>query len=233
MIKIVRSEDRGSADYGWLKAFYSFSFGNHFDPENVQFGPLRVMNYDTIQPGGGFPTHPHDNMEIITIILEGALEHQDSTGKKEVIRSGEVQRMTAGSGIMHSEFNHSNSDIVRLLQIWLFPNQKNLAPSYDQRKFDEKLKTNSLLKVVSSNKNNDTIFINQDAEIYLSDLYCEKGIQFDVRAGRGIYIYTIEGEIELNSHSLHTGDAAKIEDETQLKIKAKKDSKIILFDLKM
>lgn len=179
MIEIRKSNERGKTKIDWLESYHSFSFGEYYDPSNIYFGPLRVMNDDIILAGGGFPTHPHRDMEIVTIVLEGTVAHKDSTGGEGTITVNEIQRMTAGKGIQHSEFNPSDSEVLKLLQIWFIPNQQGLNPSYEQRKFSHEEKKNKLLKVVSGTKEEGIIFINQDAEIFLSDLDKGKEIKYD------------------------------------------------------
>jgi len=171
MIQIRKSTERGHANYGWLNTYYTFSFADYNDPKHVHFRALRVMNEDTIAPGRGFGTHPHDNMEIVTYVLEGALEHRDSMGNGEVLKAGEFQRMSAGSGITHSEFNPSSTEPVHLYQIWLFPKTRNVAPSYEQKRFDEAKRLNTLQLVASPDGADGSLTINQDARIYLASNY--------------------------------------------------------------
>jgi len=233
MIEVRKSSERGHTEIDWLNSRHSFSFGEYYDPENIHFGPLRVMNDDIIQSGEGFPTHPHRDMEIITIVLEGTVAHKDSSGGEGTITVNEVQRMTAGKGIMHSEFNASDTEILKLLQIWFIPNQQGLTPGYEQKKFSHEEKKNKLLKVVSGKKEEGIIFINQDAEIFLSDLEKGKEITYNLNINRGMYVHVIDGSLNINDVSLLPGDAAKITLENQIKISASVDSKIILFDLIM
>lgn len=233
MIEVVKSTDRGKTLMGWLESYHSFSFNRHYDPDNVQFGPLRVLNDDKVQPDAGFSMHPHDNMEIVTIIIKGALEHQDSMGTKEVIRENEVQRMTAGSGIMHSEYNPSNTELVHLLQIWFIPNKRSLTPSYDQKKFSPELRKNKWLKIVDGENINGIISINQDAKIFLSDLQKGNELSYPASNGRGLYLYLIDGNIKINDMLLNTGDAVKISDEEELRVSAQQDSNLVLFDVNL
>jgi quercetin 2,3-dioxygenase len=232
MMEIKRSKERGHTQFDWLDSRHSFSFGEYYDPSNIHFGPLRVINDDIIQPGEGFPTHPHRDMEIVTIILEGTVAHKDSSGGKGTITVNEVQRMTAGSGIYHSEFNDSDTEILKLLQIWFIPNTLGLTPSYEQKKFSHEMKKNKLLKVVSGNKEDGIIFINQDAEIFLSDLEPGIEIEFDLKKNRGAYLHLINGAVNVNGTALLSGDAVKIEEE-KFVIIADEESKIILFDMSM
>lgn len=233
MIEIRRSNERGRTKIDWLDSYHSFSFGEYYDPTNLHFGPLRVMNDDLILPDSGFPTHPHNNMEIVTIILEGTVAHKDSSGGEGTITVNEVQRMTAGSGIRHSEFNPSAVEDLKLLQIWFIPNKQGLTPSYEQKKFSHEDKQNKLLKVVSGVKEDGVIFINQDAVIYLSDLDKGKQVTYKVLDGRGVYVHVIEGSANVNGQSLNSGDAAKLTEEKEISISAETDSKIILFDMTM
>jgi redox-sensitive bicupin YhaK (pirin superfamily) len=233
MIEVKKSDERGHTEIDWLNSRHSFSFGEYYDPENIHFGPLRVMNDDIIQPGEGFPTHPHRDMEIVTIVLEGTVAHKDSSGGEGTITVNEVQRMTAGKGIMHSEFNASDIEVLKLLQIWFIPNKQGLTPGYEQKKFSHEEKKNKLLKVVSGKKEDGIIFINQDADIFLSDLENGKEIIYNLNINRGMYIHVIDGSLNVNNVSILPGDAAKITQENQIKISASVDSKIILFDLIM
>jgi redox-sensitive bicupin YhaK (pirin superfamily) len=233
MIEIRKNNERGKTKIDWLESYHSFSFGEYYDPSNIHFGHLRVMNDDIIQAGEGFPTHPHRDMEIVTIVLEGTVAHKDSTGGEGTITVNEIQRMTAGKGIQHSEFNPSDSEVLKLLQIWFIPNQQGLNPSYEQRKFSHEKKKDKLLKVVSGKKEEGIIFINQDAEIFLSDLDTGKEIKYEIKENRGVYLHLIEGTINVNGISLLPGDAVKVVNEEQLLINAVKNSKIILFDFGM
>jgi redox-sensitive bicupin YhaK (pirin superfamily) len=231
VIEVRKSNKRGHTKIDWLDSRHSFSFGEYYDPGNIHFGPLRVMNDDIIQPGEGFPTHPHRDMEIVTIILEGTVTHKDSSGGEGTITVNEIQRMTAGKGILHSEFNASDTEILKLLQIWFIPNKQGLTPSYEQIKFSHEEKKNKLLKVVSGKKEDGIIFINQDAEIFLSDLEKGKIIQYKLSKERSVYLHVINGTINVNDISLNNGDAVKITEEDQINISAAENSNIILFDL--
>jgi quercetin 2,3-dioxygenase len=231
MIEVRKSNERGRTKIDWLDSYHSFSFGDYYDPTNLHFGPLRVLNDDLIQPGGGFPTHPHKEMEIVTIVTEGTVTHKDSSGGHGTISVNEIQRMTAGRGIFHSEFNNSNFDELKLYQIWFLPNKQNLEPSYEQKKYSNADKKNKLLKVVSNRKEDGIIFINQDADIFLSDLESDTILDYNIGNNRGGYIHVIEGRIVVNGIPLANGDAVKISDEKRISIKGEEDSKIILFDL--
>lgn len=233
MIEKRKNGERGRTKIDWLESYHSFSFGEYYDSSNIHFGPLRVMNDDIIQAGGGFPTHPHSDMEIVTIVLEGTVAHKDSTGGEGTITVNEIQRMTAGKGIQHSEFNPSHSEVLRLIQIWFIPNQRGLKPSYEQKKFSYEEKKNNLLKVVSGRKEDGIIFINQDAEIFLSDLDKEKEIKYEIDTNRGAYLHLIEGAVNVNGMSLLPGDAVKLFQEKILVVNSLESSKIILFDMAM
>lgn len=233
MITIKKSNERGRTKWEWLESYHSFSFGEYYDSENMHFGPLRVINDDIVAPGGGFPTHPHQNMEIVTYVLSGALEHKDSTGTHEVIRVGELQKMTAGKGVYHSEFNGSQNNSVHLLQIWIIPNKAGLEPSYDQRLWSLEDRKNKLLKVASPNLNEDTIFINQDSSIYISSLEAGKELPFNNEDGRGIYLHIISGEVELDNQIYTNGDAIQVTENEIFKLKAITDAELIAFEVKM
>ena len=203
MNKIVyRSEDRGKANHGWLDSKFSFSFAEYYDPQKINFGMLRVLNDDIISPGTGFGTHPHNNMEIITIVLNGGLEHRDSMGTGSVIHKNEVQVMSAGSGITHSEYNHSDSDSLNLLQLWIFPKEKNIKPRYDQKYFYPDQKLNQLVTVVSGFNEEGSLYINQNAEIKLGDFEKDQNLKYKLRANCGIYLFLINGRVEVLNESL-------------------------------
>lgn len=231
MIEVKKSNERGHTKIDWLDSRHSFSFGEYYDPKNIHFGSLRVINDDIIQPGEGFPTHPHRDMEIVTIILEGTVAHKDSSGGEGTITVNEIQRMTAGKGIMHSEFNASDTETLKLLQIWFIPNQQGLTPGYEQKKFSHEQKRNKLLKVVSGNREEGIIFINQDAEIFLSDLDTGIKLNYEVKDKRGVYIQLVEGTLNVNGNKIEKGDALKISSEKNLELTAEKNAKIVLFDI--
>ncbi len=233
MLKVVKSESRGKTELDWLESYHSFSFGHHFDPENVQFGPIRVLNDDKIAPASGFPKHPHNDMEIITIALDGELTHEDSAGGRGVIRPGEVQRMTAGIGVYHSEFNNSQDKEAHILQIWFIPDKKGYEPSYEQKDYDINKTKNKLLKLVSKKDGDGIVNINQDAELYKSELETDSSINYDLSDQRGIYIYMIDGNLDVNGTHIQKGDALKIENENSIGIKAIENSSFILFDVSL
>jgi redox-sensitive bicupin YhaK (pirin superfamily) len=231
MFEIIKSYQRGRTRIEWLDSYHSFSFGEYYDPHKIHFGPLRVLNDDEIQPAAGFPTHPHSDMEIVTIVYKGTVAHKDSTGGEGTISTNEIQRMTAGTGIYHSEFNASDSEILKLLQIWFIPNQRGLTPSYEQKKISHEEKKNKLVKVVSGKKEDGIIFINQDAEIYLADLDENGKLTYISQKYRGVYIQLVKGILNVNGLQIQNGDAIKITGETNLDIAAEVDSQIVLFDV--
>ncbi len=226
------SESRGQADHGWLKSRHTFSFADYYNPERMNFGALRVLNDDFIAPGMGFGTHPHKDMEIITIPLSGALQHKDSMGNTEVIRKGEVQIMSAGTGIRHSEFNASSSDEVTLLQIWVFPNKEGITPRYEQKDFSKIDKQNKFLPVVTPDRREGSVLINQNAFFYLGDL--KEGAPITYRKtskDQGVYLFVINGEIILNNTKFRSRDAAGIENQDEISILALADSEILLIEV--
>lgn len=237
MFKIRHRNERGKTKTDWLTSFHTFSFAQYYDSAHMGFGDLRVINDDVIAPGGGFDMHHHDNMEIITVVLEGSLEHKDSFGHTGVLASGMVQVMSAGSGITHSEYNHSRSKFgepVHLLQIWILTETANLKPQYNQKKFDTEKMLNDLALIVSKDGESDSLTINQNAKIYQSILEKDKSINFEADKKHKYWIQVAEGSIELNSQPLDAGDGLTIENESVLlRIKGKdKESNFLLFSLK-
>ncbi len=231
MIDIIRSETRGGADHGWLRAKHTFSFADYHDPARVQFGPLRVINEDRIAPGTGFDTHPHRDMEIVTYIIDGAIEHKDSMGNGTVITAGEVQRMTAGTGVLHSEFNHSRDRELHLLQIWIFPEQNNLEPGYEQVRYSRDEKLNRLRLIGSRDGRDGSITIHQDVSLYASVLEAGKNLSLDIEHGRRAFVQVISGDLDINGEALGSGDGAQIEGENTIAIAATADAEFLLFDL--
>lgn len=228
------SAGRGSADYGWLKARYSFSFSGWYNPEKVHFGALRVLNDDIVAGGGGFPEHPHDNMEIITIPLKGALKHKDSTGGSGVITAGDVQVMSAGTGVEHSEFNASATDEVNLLQIWLFPKEKNIPPRYDQKTFSEADRKNKWHVFVQPDKTDDSLQINQDAVFARTALEAGKELAYEARfAGNGFYVFVIDGAITIGDSQLGKRDAIGISETGKITVKAEANAEVLLIEVPM
>lgn len=231
MIRIRKAEDRGSADHGWLQARHTFSFAGYRDVEYMGFRSLRVMNEDRIAAGQGFGTHPHHDMEIVTYVLEGALEHKDSMGNGEVLRPGEFQRMSAGTGITHSEFNPSSTKPTHLYQIWLLPSQKGVKPSYEQKQFPENERRNQLRLVASPTADDGSLLIQQDARIYLGSLDAREQVSYELKPERHAWIQVLRGAVTVNNQSLTTSDGAAVSDETALMIAATNDAEIMLFDL--
>ncbi len=233
MKKIIhRADERGKAEFGWLNSRHSFSFGNYYDPEKERFGLLRVLNDDIVEPGQGFGTHPHNNMEIISIVLKGQLAHKDSMGSGSVIKEGDVQVMSAGTGITHSEFNPSDEEKVNFLQIWIFPKERGLKPRYDQKNF--KLEKNNLLKVVSGENSNSSLFINQNASIFRSKIDKNFRINFNLsNKNNGVYLFVLEGSIKLDAELINKRDAIGIYDTDSFFFSANEDSEIILIEVPM
>lgn len=235
-IQIRKSHERGTADHGWLKANFSFSFANYFNPNNIQFGMLRVLNDDTIAAGMGFGTHPHDNMEIITIPLAGGLRHRDSMGNEKVVSYGEVQVMSAGTGIYHSEMNASSTEIAKTLQIWVFPNQQNVTPRYDQKAFDLASQINQWITVVSPNTQpiEGAIWVYQDTFFSMGEFEANQSIDYQTKiAGNGLYLFLIAGEVVLNDSTLGERDAAEITDVTSINLKTTAAATILLIEVPM
>ncbi|MBP1931415.1 pirin family protein [Ammoniphilus resinae] len=233
MIKIYPAEERYSGNHGWLQCNFSFSFADYYDPSNLQFGPLRVFNDDYIQPQKGFGTHPHRDMEIVTFILKGQLKHEDNTGGSEILKPGEVQRMSAGTGILHSEINSSSDEVTNSLQLWFQPLEKGITPSYEQKKYDQMATKNRLLPVVSHRMKSENIaYIHQDLTIYMSDLGADKKVVFNQEHGRKIYVFVIEGNLSLNEgYQLKRRDAARITDLTHLDLTSSQGASFMLIDL--
>ncbi|PTX43309.1 hypothetical protein C8P64_1836 [Christiangramia gaetbulicola] len=229
------ADSRGKANYGWLNANYSFSFANFFDPKKVQFGLLRVLNDDHVKPGMGFGTHPHQNMEIISIPLKGEIRHKDSMDHTEVIKAGEVQVMSAGTGVEHSEFNSSNEEL-NMLQIWIFPEKNGLEPRYDQKDFSGLMKENQLVNVVSprSDQSENSLFINQQAYLHLGDFDTGRKIEYELKKEKhGVYVFLIEGEANIADASLKKRDAIGIWNTNKFSMEFKKPSKVLLIEVPM
>jgi redox-sensitive bicupin YhaK (pirin superfamily) len=231
MIEIIKSEERHHEDLGWLSTYWHFSFAEYTDPANMNWGTLRVFNDDVIQPAQGFGTHPHRDMEIVTYVLEGELEHRDNQGNTGVIHPGEVQVMSAGTGIFHSEFNHAKDRPVHLLQLWITPRTKRLKPRWEQRRFATADRRGILLPIVSAGNVSETLSIDQDATIYVSALPAGEIVHHKSRAGRKAYVFVIGGALTLNGRPLRPGDQARIADEPELTLMATEDAELILLDL--
>jgi redox-sensitive bicupin YhaK (pirin superfamily) len=231
MFDIIQSETRGAADHGWLRAKHTFSFASYFNPERVEFGSLRVINEDRIAPGKGFGTHPHRDMEIITYVIDGAIEHKDSMGNGTIITPGEVQRMTAGTGVQHSEFNHSQDKELHLLQIWIYPEKNGLEPGYEQTRFPREEKLNRLRLVGSRDGRSGSVTIHQDVNLYASVLEPGKSVSLDLPDDRKVFLQLIRGNISVNGQALSAGDGLQIEGERALQIGADSEAEFLLFDM--
>lgn len=231
MINIRRSEERGGGDYGWLNTKHTFSFDQFHDPKWMGFRSLRVINEDHVAPAAGFPLHPHRDMEIITYLLSGELEHKDSLGTGSVIRPGDGQRMSAGRGIRHSEMNPSVSESAHLLQIWLMPDKQGHEPSYEQREFPEKEKRGKLRLIASPDGKDGSVTIHQDAKLYVSLLSPGQEVTHELGKGRYAWLQVAKGAVELNGKKLAQGDGVAVSDESKLVIKGTQDAEVLLFDL--
>jgi len=232
MNQILRpSAARGAADFGWLKSRHSFSFGSYYDPAHIGFGALRVINEDRVEPSAGFGTHPHRNMEIISYVISGALEHKDSLGTGSVIRPGELQRMTAGTGVTHSEYNHSDDDLVHFLQIWIVPERDGLEPGYEQKTFPQEERTDALRLLGSRDARDGSVTIHQDVDLYGSVLTADKSLTFGIRPGRKVWIQMGRGRLTANGQVLEAGDGLGIPDAGPLALTAGETSEVRLFDL--
>ncbi len=230
MILVRSANERGHANHGWLDSYHTFSFGHYYDPKHTHFHALRVINDDTVAPGAGFGAHPHNDMEIVTYVTQGALEHKDSLGTGSVIRPGDVQRMSAGTGVTHSEYNHSQTESVKFLQIWIFPEQKGLEPSYEQKHFTDAEKLNRLRLIASQDGRDGSLTIHQNASIYASKL--EKGamVEHQLVDGNSVWLHVVQGSLQLNGVALSGGDGVAVEQEKQLHITANAESEVLLFE---
>ena len=231
MIQIRKSNDRGHANHGWLDSRFSFSFAEYYDPKHVEFRTLRVMNDDHIAGGGGFPTHPHRDMEIVTYVLDGTLAHKDSMGNGSTIRPGDVQYMSAGTGVAHSEFNASDKEPVHMYQIWMFPDKNGYKPAYDQKQFDAAEKQGKLRLVVSPDGREGSVKIRQDNELYGTVLAPGQAVKHSLKPERHAYVQVARGRVTLNGHELETGDGAAISAEKAVELVGLKDAEVLLFDL--
>ena len=231
MITLRKSSDRGHADYGWLRSDHTFSFADYYDPQEMGWGPLRVINEDRVEPSKGFGTHGHRDMEIISYVLSGQLQHKDSMGNGTVIRPGDVQRMSAGTGVQHSEFNPSPNALVHFLQIWIEPEARGIAPSYEEKYFSPEDKRGRLRLVASRDGRDGSVTIHQDADLFASLLSPNEQLVHPIAAGRLVFLHLVTGAVRVNDVALETGDAAKIQAEEALVIAADVDSELLLFDL--
>lgn len=232
MISVRKADERGTSRISWLDSRHTFSFSDYHDPRHMGFGPLRVINDDRVAPAGGFGTHGHRDMEIITYVLDGALAHSDSLGTGSVIRPGDVQKMSAGSGIRHSEFNHSKTEPVHFLQIWIVPDRDGIAPGYQQLSFSRESKLGKLLLVASDEKRDDIIHIQQDAKMYVTVLEsAEQRVTHALAPGRHAWVHVATGNVVVNGHALQAGDGAAVTDESKVEISGSPSGEVLLFDL--
>lgn len=233
MIKITKENQHYRGESDWLDTYHHFSFAEYYDPSKVNFGPLRVFNDDIIKPGTGFDFHQHQDMEIVTYVIDGILEHKDSLGNHGLVQPGEIQRMSAGTGVFHSEFNHSDTKPLRLLQMWVFSDTRGLKPSWEQKRYSKDDRKNKLLSVIGPKYANqkDRLAISQDATFYISSLESDSEVEHDIKRGRIAYLFVIDGKITVNGKIMNTRDAAEIQDEDVVKMKGQKESEIILIDL--
>jgi redox-sensitive bicupin YhaK (pirin superfamily) len=231
MVKIRKAKERGHANHGWLDTYHTFSFADYWDPRHMGWGPLRVINEDRVAGGTGFPTHPHRDMEIITYVLEGALEHRDSLGTGSVIRPGEVQRMSAGTGVRHSEYNASKTEPVHLLQIWIEPSRAGIAPGYEQKTFPESERRGKLRLIAAADGRDGAVTIHQDAAVYATTLARGERVEHAVAAGRLGWLQIARGALLLNGERLDQGDGAALENERRVTLEALEPAEALLFDL--
>src|SRR5713101_16652 len=231
MIDIRKSEERGHADHGWLNTHFTFSFADYYDPKHLHFRTLRVINDDRVAGGGGFPMHPHRDMEIVTYVLEGGLQHRDSMGNGSVMRPGDVQRMSAGKGVRHSEYNASKSEPVHLLQIWIYPERNGLAPGYEQKAFSAAEKRGKLRLVASRDGREGSVTIHQDAELYATLVGAGETVRQEGKPGRHAWIQVARGSVKLNGQELSAGDGAALSGEKTILLTGVQDAEVLLFDL--
>jgi quercetin 2,3-dioxygenase len=232
MMEIRRSQERGLADHGWLRSFHTFSFADYHDPKHMGFGPLRVINEDRVQPGQGFGTHGHRDMEIISYVLDGGLAHKDSMGNGSVIKPGDVQRMSAGTGVRHSEFNASDRDPVHFLQIWIEPDTSGVQPSYEEKHFDDASKRGKLRLIASADGSDGSVRIHQDANLYAALVDGAESVGFEAKPGRRVYLHVVRGSAEVNGQPLDAGDAMKLwGPDGKVRIEHGRAAEILLFDL--
>jgi quercetin 2,3-dioxygenase len=231
MITVRRSSERGHAEHGWLDSRHTFSFADYYDPAHMGFRTLRVINEDRVQPGRGFGVHSHENMEIVSYVLEGALQHRDSMGHGEVLRPGEVQRMSAGTGVTHSEFNASQNEIVHFLQIWILPEHRGLAPSYEQKAFPPEARRNELILAASRDGRLGSVSIHQDANLYLARLDAGSRVEFEIPPTRGAWVQVVRGSVALRDEKLAAGDGAALAGEKGVPLTAAEDAEVLVFDL--
>jgi quercetin 2,3-dioxygenase len=231
MLTLRKAEERGHANHGWLDTYHSFSFADYYDPEHMGYGPLRVINDDRVHPGRGFGTHPHRDMEIITYILDGELAHKDSMGNGSVIRRGDVQRMSAGTGVLHSEFNASATTPVHLLQIWIEPERRGVAPGYEQKHYTDAEKRGRLLPIVSGDGADGSVTIHQDARVYAGIVGSGEAVRHALAADRKAYVHVATGAATVNGQRLNAGDAVKVAGERQIDVSGDPEAEVLVFDL--
>ncbi|MES2978439.1 MAG: pirin family protein [Pseudomonadota bacterium] len=231
MLTLRPSAERGYADHGWLKSFHSFSFAGYYDPDHMGFGNLRVINEDRIEPGRGFGTHGHRDMEIVSYVMSGSIGHKDSIGNGAAIPPGDVQRMSAGTGIMHSEFNHAANEVTHFLQIWIEPNAKGVAPGYEQKSFPDAEKRGKLRLVASSDGAEGSVKLNADTRIFAGLFDQAESARLDLNPLRKAYVHVVRGSVEVNGRTLQAGDAAKLENESSVELSNGQDAEVLVFDL--
>lgn len=230
-LTLRRAEERGKANFGWLDSKHSFSFGHYYDPDHMGFGPLRVINEDRVAPGRGFPTHPHSDMEILSYVLEGALEHKDSLGTGSVIRPGDLQRMSAGTGVRHSEFNASKTEPVHFLQIWIVPERKGITPSYEQKSFSVDEKRNRLRLIGSSDGRDGSVTIHQDVDLYATVLEPGAGVSHQLPEGRRAWVQVARGDVNVDGEMLRAGDGVKVVSAREISFTSESGAEVLLFDM--
>ena len=231
---LYKADSRGFANHGWLKSYHTFSFGSYYEPARMHFGLLRVLNDDWVAPGAGFGEHPHDNMEIVSIPLAGTLAHKDSTGRNKEIKTGDVQIMSAGSGLTHSEFNHSQKEAVQFLQIWVFPKEHNIEPRYEQKTFSNEGRKNSWQTVVSPDTTDEALWINQDAYFSLADLDAQGSLKYNTKKeGNGLYLMVLEGAVSVANQQLTRRDAIGISETNNFEVKASENAQLLLIEVPM
>jgi hypothetical protein len=230
-MKIRRANDRGYADHGWLKSFHTFSFADYYDPNAMGFRALRVINEDRVAPGQGFPTHPHRDMEIVSYVLAGGLEHKDSMGTGSVIRPGDVQRMSAGTGVTHSEFNASKTEPVHFLQIWILPDAKGHAPGYEQKRFEEEEKRGRLRLVASSDGRDGSVKLNRDVALFAGLFDADESATYEVKPGRHLYVHLAKGSLKVGDAELAAGDAVMLDEAGAVKLSGGQGAEVLVFDL--
>jgi redox-sensitive bicupin YhaK (pirin superfamily) len=231
MNEVRRSNERGYADHGWLKSFHTFSFADYYDPQHVAFGPLRVINEDRVQAGAGFGTHGHRDMEIISYVLDGELAHKDSMGNGSTIRPGDVQRMSAGTGVLHSEFNPSRSNLVHFLQIWIHPREQGIEPGYEEKTFAQEQKRGRLRLIASPDRADGSLLIHQDARVYAGLFDGDERATLTVQPGRRIYVHVARGTLTVNDTALGAGDALKVTDAAAVTLREGREAEVLVFDL--